>query len=72
MAPGLVRSDIYLAAGMPAGAYDELLRARAGEIPFKRVGEPVDVAGLVAFLGSEAASWTTGVCIPLDGGGMLR
>ncbi len=72
VAPGLVRSDIYLAAGMPAGAYDEMLRARASEIPLKRVGEPVDVAGLVAYLGSEAASWMTGVCIPLDGGGMLR
>jgi len=72
VAPGLVRSDIYLAAGMPAGVYDELLRARASEIPLKRVGEPVDVAGLVAFLGSGAANWMTGVCIPLDGGGMLR
>jgi len=72
VAPGLVRTDIYLAAGMPAGAYDELLRARAIEIPLKRVGEPVDVAGLVAFLGSGAASWMTGVCIPLDGGGILR
>ena len=72
VAPGLVRSDIYLAAGMPAGAYDVMVRARASEIPLKRVGEPVDVAGLVAYLGSEAASWMTGVCIPLDGGGMLR
>ena len=72
VAPGLVRSDIYLAAGMPASAYDELLRARASEIPLKRVGEPIDVAGLVSYLGSEAASWMTGVCIPLDGGGMLR
>jgi len=36
--------------------------------PLKRIGEPEDVAAAVAFLASSAASWITGVTLPVDGG----
>ena len=36
--------------------------------PLKRIGEPADVAAAVAFLASEAASWITGIVLPVDGG----
>lgn len=36
--------------------------------PLERIGEPADVAAAVAFLASEAASWITGVVLPVDGG----
>lgn len=36
--------------------------------PLGRVGEPADVARAVAFLASDAASWITGVTLPVDGG----
>lgn len=36
--------------------------------PLGRVGEPQDVARAVAFLASDAASWITGVTLPVDGG----
>jgi NAD(P)-dependent dehydrogenase (short-subunit alcohol dehydrogenase family) len=32
------------------------------------MGEPEDVAGLVAFLASDHAAWTTGSCFTVDGG----
>ena len=38
--------------------------------PLKRVGEPADVARAVAFLCLPAASWITGVQLPVDGGFM--
>jgi 3-oxoacyl-[acyl-carrier protein] reductase len=72
IAPALVRSDIYLAAGMSPQDYDKLLAARAAEFPLKRVGEPADVSGLVAYLVSDQASWLTGQIYAVDGGGMLR
>lgn len=72
IAPALVRSDIYLAAGMSPADYDKLLAARAAEFPLQRVGEPEDVSGLVAYLVSDQASWITGQVFAVDGGGMLR
>ena len=38
------------------------------EIPMGRIGSPDELAGLVAFLASERASYITGVSIPVDGG----
>ena len=33
-----------------------------------RLAEPLDVAEAVLFLASDAASFLTGVCLPVDGG----
>ena len=37
-------------------------------VPIGRVGQPEDVAALVAFLVSDAASWMTGTVVWTDGG----
>ncbi len=47
--------------------YDGIL---AG-IPFGRMGRPEEVAQVVVFLASDAASWVTGQTIAIDGGQML-
>jgi 2-hydroxycyclohexanecarboxyl-CoA dehydrogenase len=39
-----------------------------GGIPLKRVGQPSDVAGAVAFLASDAASYVTGQSLSVSGG----
>jgi 3-oxoacyl-[acyl-carrier protein] reductase len=72
IAPALVRSEIYLAAGMSEADYAKLLETRAAEFPLRRVGEPEDVTEMVAYLVSPRATWMTGICIPIDGGGLLR
>jgi 2-hydroxycyclohexanecarboxyl-CoA dehydrogenase len=44
--------------------YDALVRA----IPMKRVGQPEDIPGIVAFLASEEAGFITGQVISVSGG----
>jgi NAD(P)-dependent dehydrogenase (short-subunit alcohol dehydrogenase family) len=36
--------------------------------PLGRVGQPGDIANAALFLVSDAASWITGVVLPVDGG----
>ena len=45
-------------------AEDELIEAT----PMGRTGQPDDAAGAAIFLASPAASWVTGVVLPVDGG----
>lgn len=54
--------------GLPPG---EFIRRRAAEIPLGRVGVPEDVAGVVAFLTSPAASYITGETVILSGGWVI-
>ncbi len=43
--------------------------AKTGKtIPLGRVGEAEEVANVIAFLASDAASYITGTCINVDGG----
>ncbi len=48
---------------------DKALVAKFMErLPLKRVAEPADIAGVVAFLASEDARFVNGVNLPVDGG----
>ncbi len=62
VAPGLVQTDF---AAVLVENYGERMAAR---LPTRRLGEPVDVANLVTFLASDAASWITGETFVIDGG----
>ncbi len=62
VAPSVVRTR--LAAALWQGMEDETARAH----PLQRFGEPEDVARAIVFLASDAASWITGVTLPVDGG----
>ena len=48
---------------------DEYLAQAAEESPNGRIGTPEEVAALVLFLASDAATHITGTAIPIDGGG---
>ena len=47
---------------------EEIGALAAAKIPMLRIGEPEDLAALIAFLASERASYMTGLAIQVDGG----
>ena len=48
------------------------MRQIAGDIPSSRLGYPEDVAGLAAFLASEASSFITGQAFNVCGGQLVE
>jgi 3-oxoacyl-[acyl-carrier protein] reductase len=45
-----------------------LRKARLGKVPLGRMGVPKDIAGVIVFLASDAASYISGQVIRVDGG----
>ncbi len=66
---GTVRAGQHEKKAAKAGIELEQFYAERGkEIPLGRVGRAEEVANVIAFLASEAASFVTGTSINLDGG----
>ena len=64
VAPGVIDTDMVQVLG------SDTLAALAEDTPLGRLGKPEDIAALVSFLASDAASFITGQVITSDGGFM--
>lgn len=64
IAPGIVRTDFAKAL-----TEDPVRIKRAEEkTPLRRIGDPIDIAGLAVFLSTKASAYITGQVIVADGG----
>ncbi|TDS13208.1 SDR family oxidoreductase [Sphingobacterium paludis] len=78
VAPGMVRTPLMAEflenmAAQHQLSYEEMLQSvikQVGGLPLDRMGEPEEVANIVAFLASEEAKYITGSIYSIDGGGM--
>ena len=64
IAPGLIKTDFAKAL------LEDPLRVKRAEekTPLRRIGDPVDIAGLAVFLSTPASAYITGQVIVADGG----
>lgn len=76
LARRLARDNITVNAIAP-GPFESKMMAATLELfrehienacPMGRIGEPDDIGGAAIYLASRAASWMTGVILPVDGG----
>jgi len=66
--PGVVRTNLHRNGGMAEERYAAFLEHSKTTHPMGRIGEPEEVAHLIAFLASDSAGWVTGETIAIDGG----
>jgi 3-oxoacyl-[acyl-carrier protein] reductase len=66
VAPGVVETDMSNFTKTAAGR-----EAALGMQALKRIAQPDDIGGVVAFLASEEARWITGDTVHVDGGSKL-
>jgi glucose 1-dehydrogenase len=64
VAPGAIRTPINTAAWATPEAYAKLMEL----VPYKRIGEPDDIARAVAWLASDASDYIAGTTLFVDGG----
>lgn len=73
VAPGYLLTDrmmevIHHRVDATGADYEEAMADLTGMIPMGRIGRPEELANLVVFLASDAASYITGATIQVDGG----
>jgi glucose 1-dehydrogenase len=64
IAPGAIRTPINTAAWETEKAYADLMTL----VPYKRIGEPDDIAQAAVWLASDASDYVTGTTLFVDGG----
>jgi glucose 1-dehydrogenase len=62
--PGAIRTPINTDAWSTPEAYADLMKL----VPYRRIGEPEDIANVAVFLASDMADYISGITLFVDGG----
>ncbi|GLI72828.1 hypothetical protein PoHVEF18_001012 [Penicillium ochrochloron] len=62
VAPGPTSTELFL-----EGKPEQMLKAIAGFSPFNRIGEPEEIAAVMAFLSGKDSSWISGQVVAVNG-----
>ena len=66
--PGVIVTELQKRGGLDAEKYEKFLEHSKTTHALGRTGDPSEVAKAVVFLASDESSFSTGVCLPVDGG----
>lgn len=68
VSPGHIKTNIFNNTGLTGDQIDSAIDEIIPTIPFKRQGEPSEIANVVMFLASEEASYIHGAEVKVDAG----
>jgi NAD(P)-dependent dehydrogenase (short-subunit alcohol dehydrogenase family) len=68
VSPGPIETPIFGKLGMPAEQLTQMAASIRAQIPVQRYGSPAEVANVIGFLASKAASFVTGGQYTVAGG----
>jgi NAD(P)-dependent dehydrogenase (short-subunit alcohol dehydrogenase family) len=70
VSPGPIATPIFTPdkLGIPQQAIESMGESVVGLVPLKRFGQPIEVAEVIAFVGSPAASYVNGAEYSVGGG----
>jgi NAD(P)-dependent dehydrogenase (short-subunit alcohol dehydrogenase family) len=68
VAPGPIATPIFGRSGLTEEQIEGFKAGIAASVPLHRLGRPEEIAGAVAFLASDDASYITGIELNVDGG----
>lgn len=68
ISPGHIKTNIFNNTGLNAEQIDGAIQSIIPSIPFKRLGEPAEIANAVLFLASQEASYIHGTELTVDAG----
>jgi len=68
VSPGYIKTNIFNNTGLTLDQIDGAVQSIIPTLPFKRFGEPFEIAKTVLFLASDDASYIHGAEIVVDGG----
>jgi NAD(P)-dependent dehydrogenase (short-subunit alcohol dehydrogenase family) len=69
--PGNVETDMLIQSADTTPDLQRYLAAARARAPLARMAMPTEIAEAILYFASDKAGFTTGVALPMDGGGML-